>query len=1386
MAGLLTLTTMSAQTYTSAPRPVKQVVKSERLPQMLASHVKKTIQHAPSASQYDGRTMYVNLTNSDDWESYGIGSVPYGIYRYTLGSDTDFQPIATSLSYNFMASAMGRDQLLGVRPMELFGALNGAEYIGLGGEDFHQLWSVTYNESENYSLIPSVMAYNPTNDKFYTIQYNADLTGLNLAQWDATEKRFVALQAWSNSFQPLTLAFMPDGRLLTVGSDAKLYELDVTTGAATVIGPVGIVPSLYVQGMGYENRTNSMVWMAVTDNGSGVYALDPSTGATTLIKALSKNEQTPTVFFDNNVAPAHAPAATSDLRFSFSGTGTTSGQLLFTVPSTSYDGTSLTGNVTMSVWLDGECLAEAQSVSPGSQQAYDVSLSNDNHYAYVIFSNEAGFSPAGTLYAFAGRDIPLAVTDVQLTVTNGVSHLTWTAPAGGENNGYIDRDALTYNVVRMPDGVLVAEGIQACEFSETLPSQMARYYYTVTPFNGSDKQGQPANSNDVLCGTAYQPPYYDDFTNQSTQSLWTVINANNDASQWGTVYTWQYMNGRWSLYTSPYNMGEDCTGADDYLVSPGVSLETGITYALIVNMTNTYSNYNERASLLIGTNPNDVSTFKVLASNEAFNTGGNLTDWEADFQVEEAGTYYLAVRGFTTREDNGSGITVNSLAVNVLGKDNAPAEVTNLTVIPEPNGEMQADVSFIAPSTQLNGEPLSGPLTANIYRDDVEPAVAHLDVTAGTAARWTDTGVEGVGMHSYTVSVSNQDGGEGKRVTASAFIGVYTAPYSNTFDTAEDAQFFTTVNDSAFYSTNEYRWIWSSYNQCLSLGGYGYFVQHPVEKIWLYMPAIKLEKDMVYSYSFNWTYSSYYQTGPGYCGIGMAPDSTAQTLYAEQLPFTNYGEKVLIEHEIITSETGKYYPSILMIGDTQYNTLSPSIDDISIKLIGSAFAPYTIENLVAENDKSGALKAYFTFNAARVDYAQRPLEGELKVNIYRSGTPIPVKTFTGVQPGQELTWTDEQPLNGKNSYTIVAVNTHGSGKPTVTELYAGIDTPAAVENYRARGNEDNQKAILTWDAPSEVGVNGGVVDGSLEYAIMEYFPNASTPESQVELIATTQETSYTVDRQPSAEMEQHYYAVVPRTSAGVGAAKILDVVLGQLKEVPFTESFADGGVSYSGWVVGTDGATYGTTWYVLANDEEMTAQDGDNGYALCYNGNYSASLHWADLITPKMKLAPNQQYTLSFWLYTGYPSTSPTLPTLEVMQSNDDLDYESLSTINITEGEQGWTQFELPLTGTGTANYTKLCFRGNMSSVYERLWLDNIQVNNAPVSGITDAGRSDRVVSSGNGLCVEGFDGQRVNVYSIDGRQVDTFVGGGRQMRQLGQGVYIVTVGRQSVKVIVR
>ena len=1386
MLALVALMASAAEpstTYSADLKPIKQVVKSEKRAKLLAAHPAVSRKKAPSADQFEGLTMYVNLTNSNDWANASIGSVPYGIYSITLGGG-DFTALATDLRYNFMASAMGREQLVGARPMELFGNLNGVEYNGLSRDDFHEMWSQVYDQVD-YSFIPSVMAYDVTSDIIYSVQYNADLTGLNMAKWNPVSRMFETYASWPNRFQPMAMGFTPNGEMYCVGSDGEFYQMDKETGDARSVGTLDVIPLMYVQGMGYEPHSGCFLWMAVTQEGSGIYAINPYDASTTLVQELTKNEQATTVFFKDNQAPDGAPAAISDLALNFDG-ASTSGVISFTVPTTTYGGGNLSGNVMMSVWLDGEPIANYVNVTPGSEQTFAVDLTNDNHYVYVLLENEGGCSPVNCLYKFAGYDTPLPVTNVNLTVENGVANLTWDAPATGVNGGYLD--GVTYNVVRMPGNIVVAQGISECAFTEVLPSKMERYYYIVTPFNADGKRGEDAISNSVLTGTAFMPPYFDDFSDASTRSLWTVVNANNDDNGYGTEYTWSFndYSGCWGIYTGPYNMGADQTGADDYLISPGISIEQGISYALIVNMRNTFANYKERASLLIGTDPTDVTTFRVLAQDDAYDTNGTVTPWEADFQVEETGTYYFAVRAYTQREDNGSSIFVYSMAVNRLGKNEAPAEVTNLTITPDEGGEMVADVTFTVPTTSLNGADLTGDLTANIYRDATEEPVAQFPVVAGENASWTDNTVEGVAVHTYTVSIANE-AGEGKRVSAEAFIGVYTAPYSNTFDTEADTRDFITVNDSSIYSTNEYRWIWSNYNQNLALGGYGYFVQHPVEKIWLYMPAIKLEKDMVYNYSFNWTYSSYNQVCPGYAGIGMAPDSLAQTIYPDQLPFTNYGEKVLIENEVIASETGKYYPSILMVADVASSYISPSIDDISITLVGSAFAPYSVENLVVEHDMTGLLKVNFAFNAPSVDYAKRPLQGPLTVYIYRSGSAIPLATFENIEPGQALEWVDEQPLNGNNSYIVVAENEYGRGKVSEVTVFAGVDVPMAVENMEIRGNEDNQMAVITWDAPAAA-VNGGVLDGSLQYSVVEYFPNGATPEEQMVIIGTTTGTSFIVEREPSDEMEMHYYAVIPSTSAGVGQAVMDYVVLGRLKDVPFSEPFDNGVLSTTGWVVDADVASYGTTWYVLNDNDEMTSQDGDNGYAMCYNGNYYSSFHWSDLISPKMMIEDGKQYTLSFWVYMGTTSSAAVMPTLVVSQSIDDNAAEELMTIDVTQGNGEWTLFEIPLSGMQMGNYMKFIFRGNMSTMSERIWLDNIKVTSedAP-SGVNELVDNQRqVVAVNGGISIDAFEGQTVRVFTIDGRQMDSFVSDGHRTLSMSPGIYIVTIGKQAFKISVR
>ena len=60
------------------------------------------------------------------------------------------------------------------------------------------------------------------------------------------------------------------------------------------------------------------------------------------------------------------------------------------------------------------------------------------------------------------------------------------------------------------------------------------------PFNADGKQGEDAVSNAILTGSAFQPPYFDDFSDASTRDLWTVVNANNDGTEWGTEYTWSF------------------------------------------------------------------------------------------------------------------------------------------------------------------------------------------------------------------------------------------------------------------------------------------------------------------------------------------------------------------------------------------------------------------------------------------------------------------------------------------------------------------------------------------------------------------------------------------------------------------------------------------------------------------------------------------------------------------------------------------------------------------------------------------------------------------------------------------------------------------------------
>ena len=164
LTGTLLAVCLALATYPASWQEVKKVELPERHStkwQAVALKQTKALPRAQKAvsdadfSLYEGRTFHANLVNSDAWDGASITNVPYGIYSYTLGSEEGFKAISTDLTYNFMASAYGRDEVVGVFPMSFMGILNGVRYLGLGAPDFKTSWEMLY-ENASYGYIPKL------------------------------------------------------------------------------------------------------------------------------------------------------------------------------------------------------------------------------------------------------------------------------------------------------------------------------------------------------------------------------------------------------------------------------------------------------------------------------------------------------------------------------------------------------------------------------------------------------------------------------------------------------------------------------------------------------------------------------------------------------------------------------------------------------------------------------------------------------------------------------------------------------------------------------------------------------------------------------------------------------------------------------------------------------------------------------------------------------------------------------------------------------------------------------------------------------------------------------------------------------------------------------
>nr|WP_319399580.1 choice-of-anchor J domain-containing protein [uncultured Carboxylicivirga sp.] len=1294
------------------------------------------------AEELGDETLYGNMIYSDTWSDLAIQEIPYGIYSFTASENTDFTIHYENIGLDCNAGVYANNKFYGIHPITLFGTMNGIGYFVINTET----WETERNyivDDAGYEDMASSMTFDPTTNTIFALRYNEDLTAFNWATLDTTSFTFNNLANWSGSFTPLTLSTTPDGTIYCIGINGNLYTLNKEDGTPTLVGATGVYPANYSQSAVYNGHTGQLLWCAMTYTGSHMYTVDLSTGEASRLFTFENGEQMVGLFTKSTSAMDEAPAALNDLTITPESDGALTGTISFTVPSITYSGLDLNENLNVITKIDGIVIDE-QEIAPASKVNLSYNLTNENHTFSVITSNSVGVSPLSSITKYIGYDTPDLVKNLNYSINEGTSSLSWDTPTKGVHGGYIDPSILYYTVVRLPDNVTVADHLTTPSFSETMPSLMARYSYQITAYNGSDKEGLTATTDEIIYGNGFQPPYKQTFEDANSLEYFNIIDNNGDNN------TWQLL-ANVIAYWPNYN--EDIDG-DDWLITPAFELKANVKYKLTFSTKALWSPSIESMKVAIGTSPSDVETFTNEIWNNAEINFYEYTDQIVEFSVPSDGKYYIGFYAFSAKT-TGTGLYIDDISLDKIGAFEAPAKVSDLTVTPDANLDLKATISFTAPSVNLNNEPLSENSQIDIYRNNDFSNSIHTftNVAAGENLNWLDENVPFVGYNTYTIIPSNT-AGEGEYASANEFIGIFTPPYSETFDTESSMDMYTFLSLATETSN------WSYYESAHCIEGANW---SNIANEWVFLPQMKLKANTVYEFSMN--YMSY-GMGTFDLTLGTASQTRGQKV-VNSFPTEPVYSRTNISALFSTDAEGNYVPALHMTAGDDYYYFFVDIDNIKVTEMASTMAPGTIQNLVLKADENGERNVSITFNAPTEAYNGGLVESISKVDIFHELEAIPFKTFEAPAPGEQLTWTDENVPTGYVKYAFITQNEYGTGKTVLDSVFVGTDKPLPLTDINIKADADNANSTISWRAP--LGENNGYIDyNSLTYNVYLYDANSGAFNLVKENIS---DTFCSMEENITDDLQLFYYAVSPVLNGYEAEAVINHVVLGTPYAVPYHESYSQMSSSTSPWVIaGTSNSEWTATSRVsTAEGLTVNPQDNDEGMLFFHNP-YGSGTGYAEM--PKVTLYKKNVASnkLRFWLYQSPElATENSFAYLEI--SADDNEFEALTEqIPLNDGE-GWTPYSYDLDAYKSAQYIKIRIYAFVSTYAEALLLDNINIYSVFPEDLaaTNVSGPDAVIAGEEAEYSVGF--QNVGSNAIVGTNYTISLYNGSQLIETKEGV---------------
>ena len=622
-------------------------------------------------------------------------------------------------------------------------------------------WSKRYSTDVSAAETGTSMTVDPSTNVIYGSLVNENEDGYELCTIEFPKYKSGSINrtAKGTLAQPLyAMAIAGDGVLYALQADGQFVSVDRNTAQVTVIGSSALTPA--GKGSAVIDPTTGRFFCTVAPQGgaAGLYEIDKTTGAATLVYAFPGAEQVTGLYCTPSEAAAAAPGKATSLSAEFPAGGL-EGTLSFTAPQTDAEGKPAQGELTYTVSLGGTVLATGQT-EYGAAVSVPVTLpAEGEHELVVVMSCEAGASEAATLKVRAGKGLP--VTPAISASWDGAKMLvSWTPVTESADGLYLDPAQVTYKVTRYPGQVTVADATSATSLEDTFtaPDKFTIYYYEIEASHAG-KTSAPGRSEGVGV-RAYSVPYSQDFGTEFYRDdlidTFTIVDANGDGEGWAYNSYTEVMRCR--------TMAAE-NGADDWLILPAITLEKGKAYELSAMMHDGGETLKERVEIKMGRrNTAEAMTLPVMS--ERLVESADFKEFKAYVNPTEDGDWYIGFHCTTPGSEYYLYLDDIQLTAKAdAGLAQAPAE---FTVTPGANGAHKATISFKAPLLDVSGNTLSSIDKIVVSRDGTE---IHSIANPAPGGLYTyEDNTVGAGSHDYK-AVAWNTAGAGDPALVTAFVG---------------------------------------------------------------------------------------------------------------------------------------------------------------------------------------------------------------------------------------------------------------------------------------------------------------------------------------------------------------------------------------------------------------------------------------------------------------------------------------------------------------------------------------------------------------------------------------------------------------------------------------